>query len=378
MRVNKYTVIPILILCITFLQGCVEPYYPELEDAGQSLVIDGLLSDREGYHQVRVSRSSAYNDPDFIPVSGCQVQVTDQYGNAIIFYENEAGMYQQWVPQDFLITGNQYKLLVSCKGKNYESSFQELLKSAPIGEVYYKVEDRETTDPAITLQGIQFYTDFDIPQGSAENYRWEIEETWEYRSFYPITFYWDGFRVLPPGSVNQDLFYCWNTVPIYNIITASSRPLQEARINGQPLHYVSNETDRLRVKYSLLVTQYGLSREAYEYWQQLEKLSQETGGLYDSQPPQLRGNISNSENNDEVVLGWFSVSGKDVKRFFIDDDFKFFFPNIECNPFLPLGGFPRNNPYYLVESAGQLMMANESCFDCTVLGGTTQKPDFWE
>lgn len=378
MQANNHILLWILLPGIVLLHGCVEPYSPELKDAGQSLVIEGLLSNREGFHQVRVSRSSPYDDPGYLPLSGCQVEVSDQDGNSVLYYENEAGIYVQWIPRDFLVTGNAYKLMVACMGNRYESSFEELLPCAPIGEVYYEVESRETTDPELTLQGIQFYTDFDIPQGCAGNYRWELEETWEYHSFYLITYYWDGSTILPPGSVNSDLFSCWNTASIHQIFTASTRLSDEEKIIGAPLNYVSNQTDRLKIKYSLLIRQYALNDEAYNYWQQIRQMSQESGGLYDTQPPQLRGNIYNPENDQEVVLGYFSVSGMDEKRIFVRDDFRFFPVFSGCQPFLPLGGYPRNNPYYLVEVDGALMMANATCFDCTLLGGTTKKPYFWE
>jgi len=378
MQVNKHNGTWILLLWMVCIQGCVEPYSPEIPDAGKSMVIEGLLSDSEGYYYVRVSRSAAYYEPDYIPLSGCMVEVTDQTGNSVLFNEREPGLYEQWISQDFLVIGNLYKLLVTHEGNRYESSFQELLQSAPIGETYYEVESRETTDPEITHQGIQFYTEFDVPEGFAENYRWELEETWEYHSNYPITFYWDGSRILPPGSVNSDLYKCWNTASIHNIFTATTRLSKESRISEFPLNYVSNETDRLKVKYSLLVKQYALSDEAYEYWHQLQQISQESGGLYDTQPPQLRGNMFNAENDDQLVLGYFSVSGMAEKRIFVSEDFNFFPVFNDCSPFLPLGGYPRNNPYYLVEHEGQLMMAKDLCFDCTLLGGTTIKPGFWE
>jgi hypothetical protein len=350
----------------------------EVKDAATTLVIDGVLTDREGMHRITISQSTSYNSPFFNPLSGCLVEVIDQDGSSLVFGESEPGIYERMVSQSFLVHGKQYKLRVGYQGQSYESGFQELQPAAPIGEVYWKTEDRETTDPEFTLQGIQFYTDLEVPDGTARNYRWALEETWEYHSTYPITYFWDGWRIQPPGFVPSDLYYCWNTVVIPEIYTSTTRGLTEPGIKGQKLNYVDNQSDRLKVRYSLLIKQYGLSTEAYEYWTRLEDLSQESGGLYETQPPQIRGNIVNTENEEELVLGYFGVCGTDEKRIYVDEDFRFFPISLDCTPFIPRDGLPRGRPRYIVEVNLAWMLAKTECFDCTLLGGTTTKPEWWE
>lgn len=377
MRVNKKKFAVTLI--IPLMMGCIESYYPKIDDARHSIVIDGTLTDKEGYHYIYVSRSVPLNSDENIPVQNCIVEITDNSGNTIQFYESEPGLYEQWIDQEFLETGRKYKLRVTAGGSVYESRYETMLPCPPVDNVYYKIEKKETTDPENPLYGIQFYADLITQNGDAKNYRWELEETWEYHSEYPIKDYWNGKEFINLPSENYSLFFCWGSGSIHEIYTGTIKNITATALSGIPLNWVSNETSRLKIKYSLLVKQYSLSDTAYDYWNQLKKFSQETGGLYETNPPQIRGNIFNIINNDyEIVLGNFNVSGMSEKRIFVSEKFNFFPISYDCNPYTPtFGPFFGSLPVYFVSGGGGAI-ANRECFDCTLLGGTTKKPDFWE
>jgi hypothetical protein len=370
----------IILFVILLAGGCVEPFFPDELATQKLLEIDGTITDREGYHYIRISWSSNYQNPQLIPKEGCQVEVLSRTGIAIQFSETNPGLYMQWIDQGIIQTGEDYKVRVVTENSTYESDFETMIPCAPVGEVYYLVEDKETDDPAITLQGIQYYTDLNAPEGYARNYRWELEETWEYHSEYPIRFYWDGTRIVDLGHTADSLFYCWSSGSIREIYTASMQYISGDSLTAIPLRYVSNETDRLTVKYCLLVKQYSLSEQAYNYWNQLQKLSQETGGLYETQPPQIRGNIHNINDENEIVLGNFNVSAMTEKRIFTTEKFSFFTPSDKCELWLPIEGLSAVKWPMLLhpDERGLPMLADPQCFDCTMKGGTTIKPESWE
>jgi hypothetical protein len=376
MRVNNKIFVVTLILPL--LTGCIESYYPKIDDAQHSIVIDGTLTDKEGYHYIHVSRSVPLNSDENIPVQNCNVEITDNSGNAIHFYESEPGLYEQWIDQEFLETGRKYKLRVTAGGSVYESRYETMLPCPPVDNVYYEIEEKETTDPENPLYGIQFYADLNAQSGDAKNYRWELEETWEYHSEYPIKDYWNGREFINLASDNYSLFFCWSSGSIHEIHTGTIKEITSNSLSRIPLNWISNETSRLKIKYSLLVKQYSLSDTAYDYWNQLKKSSQETGGLYEIHPPQIRGNIYNINNDDETVLGNFNVSGMSEKRIFVSEKFNFFPICYDCNPYKPEFGFLfGTQPVYFIDEIRGIT-ANRKCFDCTLLGGTTEKPDFWE
>jgi hypothetical protein len=376
MRVNKK--IFAVTLIIPFITGCIDSYYPKIDDAQHSIVINGTLTDKEGSHYIYVSRSVPVNSKENIPVQNCYVVIIDNSGNTIRFYENEPGLYEQWIGQEFLETGRRYKLSVTVGGSVYESRYETMLPCPPVDNVYYEIEKKETTDPENPLYGIQFYADLNTQSGDAKNYRWELEETWEYHSEYPIKDYWDGKEFIFLPSDNYSLFFCWSSGSIHEIYTGTIKNITTNSLSGIPLNWVSNETNRLKIKYSLLVKQYSLSDTVYDYWNQLKKFSQETGGLYETNPPQIRGNMFNINNDKEIVLGNFNVSGMSEKRIFVSEKFNFFPISYECNPYKPEFGilFGTQPVYFIDESIG--IIANRECFDCTLRGGSTEKPDFWE
>ena len=385
MPVSKKIIIPVFIF-IT-LSGCIEPFTPNIDESQESLVIEGQITDQAGYHYIHVSRTAPYNDPHKIPESDCQVEVVDNKGNIFEFYESEPGVYRQWMDKDFLNIGTQYKVkVISADGNEYESDFDKLLSpSPPIDSIYYEIEVRETYDPDFPLYGIQFYIDLDAPDDFARNYRWELEETWEYWASYRIQYYYDG--ILHYMEDPYLLYRCWRTDPIRKIFTSTTRYSISNKINKYPLQYVSNQSNRLKIKYSLLVKQYSLSNTAYDYWCQLQKQSQESGGLYEAQPARIRGNISNINNPEEVVLGFFNASSVTKKRILVSESFKFPFPGYPCKldtigPDNPLQYYT-TYPVYLISLnvIGQgppYATGDGTCFDCTKGDGTIEKPDFWK
>ncbi len=386
MPVSKNIII--LIFIFITLAGCIEPFTPIIDESEESLVIEGQITDHEGYHYIYISRSAPYNDPHKIPEPDCQVEVVDNYGNFFEFFESDSGLYTQWIPEDFLNTGTQYKVkVITTDGNIYESDFNELLSSSPIiDRIYYEIETRETNNPDKPLNGIQFYLDLNAPPGDFDrNYRWELEETWEYEAAYRIQYYYDG--TIHPIDDPFFLFRCWRTEPIHKIYTSTTRHSTGNTINKFPLNYVSNQSNRLKIKYSLLIKQYSLSNTAYDYWYQVQKQSQERGGLYETQPVQIQGNISNINDPEEIVLGFFDVSSVPEKRIFVSESFDFRIYDANCNLILITHRNPISSytlyPVYMISLSEMgvgppYAVGYGTCFDCTNGGGNTNRPDFWE
>ncbi|MBA7618032.1 hypothetical protein ES703_25351 [subsurface metagenome] len=187
----------------------------------------------------------------------------------------------------------------------------------------------ETRDPYLTYYGIQFFVDVD-GIGTTDNYfRWKMEETWEYHAQHLITHYYDN-GMIDAYSYTDNIWECWGTRPVPMVFTKSTTDLNENNLRKVPLNYVSNQTERLKIRYSLLVKQYSLSRKAFNYWNELKLQSQETGGLYEGQPVTISGNIYNSSDSDEIVLGYFDASAVQEKRILVENTFDFWIFNSTC------------------------------------------------
>ena len=113
--------------------GCIETYMPRIpDDPGQYFVVSGEVTDQEGYHHVTVSIASPINDPGYIPVSGCQVEILDDIDHVFAGEEYETGKYRVYMAAEYLSAGRAYKVrIITPTGEEIISEYDrmpELLK----------------------------------------------------------------------------------------------------------------------------------------------------------------------------------------------------------------------------------------------------------
>jgi len=379
------------LVALLLIGGCTYPYTPEVDEIPEMIVISGRLSSPDGLPVVEVSKSSSFNDPSFNPVSKCTVVISDDRNNRFSLWESTPGKYIYSVPWEYLTFGTAFRVEVTTPdGKQYQSDYETMLPCPPIENLYYQVEKKETDNPDNPLYGIQFFLDTDASGFEARNFMWDLTETWEYHSEYRVGDYYDG-TIHFTGQSLDTLFYCWKTGHIYELFTFTVNNLTSGRITRCPLNYVSGHTDRLSVKYSLLVRQYAISQNAYNYWNTVQHQTQNTDGMYETQPVSITGNVHCITNPGETVLGYFMVASYTEKRIFVPRDFDFTIYSPPCPPYdldaqsldLFLSKYPPEDyPIYLLNLSGMMQgpwdYADQTCFDCTKLGGSVTKPDFWE
>ena len=383
MRLNKWT---IAILFAVLCKGCIEPFEPVIDEESEVLVIDGKITDTEGIQTISVTRSSPYNNPRFQPVSGCVVRVEDGSGDGVTFSETGDGIYQTTLEPGFMATGKAYKLLVFTPDElSYESDYDSLLSCTLIDDLSYVVEVQGTSNPDINYYGIRFYADVSGTMEESRNYMWTFEETWEYISYYPIQYIWDGSVVHDYTPYLHGFKICYLTEPLEDYEVGSSTQLEQNEFRHQPLYFVSNQSPRLQEKYSLLVSQYSLSYNAYLYWEKMRAQAGDTGGLFETQPSSSRGNIYNINDPGEKVLGYFYVSQVQEKRITVSEDFDFPIPEFLCplDTTNSIEDFGNDYPYilYSLSDFGRgppYGFSLKECHDCTYRGGVTTKPEYWD
>lgn len=359
---------------------------PAIEEEQEVLVIEGVITDSPGIHQVVVSRSAPFNDPSFEPVEGCVVRVEDELGTMKIYGRTGPGRYTANLDVPFLGVGKCYRLIVHTPdGNEYQSEYDTLLACPPVDSIYYHVMQQETTDPEVTHSGLQFYVDVTGNASTCTNFRWLLEETWQYTSSYLIQYIWDGNELkeyLPPM---YDYYTCYMTAPVRELFSGTTRILSVNSLRQQPLHYVSNRTPRLKIKYSVLVTQQSLSNETHLYWDRIKSQSAGGGGLYESQPASAAGNIYNVNDAREKVLGCFYATQERSKRIMVENTFDFDVPGFRCklDTISSLEELGTEYPYYMI-SLNPMMrrgppygVADPECFDCRLRGGVTTEPEYW-
>lgn len=381
-----------LIIGILFAGGlftaCIERYFPGYEsEFTPQLVIEGTIAPDDGEQEIVISKTSSPDEPKFIAVSGCGVQVEDEKGNHFNFLESTvAGHYRGRIDNDKVIIGTHYRLLVQTpEGKQYMSSYEELLPCPPIDSLYFNLETKLTNDPSNNLNGLQFYIDFKGNDLDAHFYRLEAIETYEYHSKWPLTKWQDqngGSHELQEPDYSN--FICYKTTKLRNIFDLSTDGFSKNSYSNYKLHFVKDQTQQLQYKYSLLVNQYSMDKKAFQYWEKLRKNNQETADLFGKQPSYVKGNIYNVKDTTDFALGYFGVSTVQSKRIMVHPFAGLFFDKAQdCKAYKITGPIPRKQLLYFATDFDEnfesyLGIAAPECIICTLLGGVTQKPSYWD
>lgn len=372
---GKY-LLSLVFLLWTF--GCHIPYVAEIDDETGLISVEGNIVKGDSLQHIKISRSTALYNPSFDPVTGCVVKIVDELGNEFTFPETAEGVYSLAIPEEDLVLNRDYKITFKTSaGDLYESTYERLNPCTTVDSVYFERAKQYSSTNDEELDGIQFYLDLLGSEKDSRYYCWKLTETWEYHSSSPI-----NYIIASEGSDMvylddpYEFFYCWKTRKISGLYSTSTVNLTSNQKKKIPLHFVSGNSNRLSVIYSLLVKQYSMSEGAYNYWNRTRIELEELGGFYTQQPGQVQSNLINVNDSTEKVLGYFWVSAKTEKRIFVPhpSDLRVYRPKCVLEP---LGEEPQF-PLFVVINGSYSYTASESCLNCLYHGGTNVKPDFWE
>jgi hypothetical protein len=369
LKISSQLILPLVLI---FFSGCITEFIPETSADQDLIVVGGIITDQPGPKSITLSTSLPLGGRSAAkPITGCNVTITDDLGNVFTLDESTDGTY---TTNSLFQTGNSYILHIKTGEAHHNLSYESapmLLKPVPpVDSVYYEKEVMSVDNTgAVTGEGIQIFLNTHDPENKCRLYRWEYVETWEIR--------------LPYAVKNQ---ICWVSQNSDQINIKNTSIVSEDRVDRQPINFVTNQSDRLNVRYSIQVNQYSLNDDEYTYWQKVKTTVEEVGSLYDIIPSSIPSNIKCIERPADNVLGYFSVSAVKSKRIFTKEHFRGM-PNLYTDCENVAVGFndyvdgldyslwviiehPEPPPGY------KILTYFKSCADCTARG-TTVKPDFW-
>jgi hypothetical protein len=365
----------LFIFIFLILAGCISQFIPKTSEDKQLLVVEGLITDQPGPNTIKLSRSLPLGTKSSAnPVIGCIVSISDDNSHTYFLSETDPGTYITDSSQFQGSIGRFYTLHIntnnSVNNHTYESIPVELKPVPPIDSVYYeKVTIRAGTGTSAAEEGAQIYLNTQDPSSQCKFFRWEFTETWEF--------------ILPYAVPNK---ICWVSSNSNMINIKNTSAISEDKIVRYPLNFISNQTDRLTVKYSILVNQYSLNEDEYQYWDKLQNMSQQVGSLYDIIPSSVSSNVFSLDNPSEKVLGYFSVSARSSRRIFIKDHFAGQpepYSADNCIADTIYGGKPPqglNTSIWIIITSLMppyvVTTYSKGCYDCTVRG-TNVEPSFW-
>lgn len=399
----------VFLIIFLFSTSCVDEYWPDLEiNTDQLLVIDGKITNLPGPYTIKLSTSSSiFNESTQLPLSNAKVIILDNHGLSEVLTEVEIGVYKTSIGGIQGTIGNSYKIRIEISNDNiYESEFTEMQDPVAIESLSLEESTRITEDDLkIEQEGYQFYVNSQEANKSKTYLYWEIEETYEYHADYKISYYFDGnfyektttnpYGITVMRNIDS-LFYCWTTQKVPERFSYSTEYLSLPKVNNLPLHFIPFSDKRLRYKYSIMVTQYTISEEAYVF---IDKLNQQNGNsdeLFTTQPFQIRGNIANINNPNEAVLGYFMVaSAMTGPRIITKAPSRIRYYSLGCESTTDYktimtllnqattASLPILFTMVAIENDGGAPLSvmgyvHRKCIDCEKKGGTVIKPDYWD
>jgi hypothetical protein len=273
----------------------------------------------------------------------------------------------------------QYSIAITtADGRRYSSDAVPCKLTPPIDSVFWRQPNNFTV-----------YVSTHDPSNNTRYYRYDYSETWEHDANIVSPWAVVNGNLVASDSTNQKT-RCWSTAPSTNVLIASSAALANDVISAFPVATVPQGDTKIDIRYSILVRQYALTEDAYNYWLLIQKTSQGLGTLFDLQPTQLVGNIHCLTNPSEPVIGFLSANSVQQQRIFVYQtyltDWIHNSPAFGCDTIeiaynpntFPAFNFPDTGygPFYF-NGPTVLVLAPLFCLDCTRFGGTSVKPSFW-
>ncbi len=295
-------------LALLALAGCVEPYMPAVVDAPASyLVVDGFINGN-GRTRVKLSRTTNVNATATPPTEkGAKLFILDNTGVRYALTELGNGSYQS--DSLALSPTRQYQLhITSARNISYESALVPLKITPPIDQLKWRLNANQVQLLLSTHDATQ----------ASRYYRWGFVETWEFNSAYQSYLEYDRLRrAMKPRTT--PIYTCWHTERRNAIKQLSTAQLSQDALFDANVLDLSANSERFKIRYSVLVSQYAQTPEEFAYYELLRKNTEAVGGVNDPLPSQLTGNVRRVDNATEPVLGFIGAHTVQSTRLFINN-----------------------------------------------------------
>jgi hypothetical protein len=305
---NRINYLGLSIVLLLSAGSCVTPFTPKLnlEDSKPLLVVEGQITDQEGPFSVKLTTTAPVNDlatPE--PVLNADVWIIDNQGHSYTFYGGSNGIYTTRESNLKGIPGNKYTLIINMLDDSLQyTSPPVLMQQVPdIDSVYFQQvqHSRITEGKAYTENWVNVLVDVHDTSGITNCWRWDYVETY-------------GVRKIIEKEPILKTITCWVTAPNASILVASTAGKPVNELKGFIIKSIGPWRCELSVGYSILIKQYSVDADLYNYWKQLRDVNETPGGIYSKMPAQVFGNITCSDNTRKA-LGYFTASSVKERRF---------------------------------------------------------------
>jgi hypothetical protein len=380
--------------------GCITPYEPPyMGDHAGLLVVDGIITD--GDVLITLSRSRPLSSEDGIAgqqpptqwVSGAELWVESEDGR---IFESPGSMEngEYAIAMGSLDTDTRYRLHIRAEGEEYVSEYRTPQSPPEIAEI--EIYQKE---PGANLQ-----VRLDV-NGTAEQsnyYMWNYEETWESNASINASFYYGMYegdytgyslgeyldnllygggtmRLYPyPGYISP-FYYCWNYGRSRALLIGSTDRLTENTLRDYVLYEIGLTSNRISQLYHTKISQYSLGEDAFYYFDNQKKNTDDAGSIFAPIPSEIAGNIVCTTSPELPAIGFVEVSRRVQREIFFDDPEGLFEDTRQPCPIFTRGKEMEdaNMSESISYPVGAEDFARLDCIDCRRMGGLKSRPRFW-
>ncbi len=346
-------------ILLATISGCIEPFEPDFDLDTSNIVITGIITDVEpAYIEITkpVLKNTKLRNAE--RVSGATVILYDDQGNEEQLFEKKTGYYEGLSKG---VVGRKYHINVHLADNNIIVSPPQLLNSCPsidslsLEQISYL---EFIGNIQLFINGLNLNLDMNNSDTLATYYKWTVGGT--YKRYTAFDYYLQG-----PA--------CYVTLPADFYFVLGESLSSSTNLLFKNLKFIS-PNGTYAEGHSVEVSQYALTKEAYDYWKKVKDQQSNVGSVFDPPPAQIAGNLSYVNDRNIPVIGFFEVSSVKKERIFIrPTDFfeltkesaEFSTSDINANCFAPLGWIgPFIPPAW--------------CDDCSLLENSTKtKPSYW-
>lgn len=342
----------LLLSCLALLVlplACVDPEDLALRGTVDVIVVDGTLTNRIEPQIITLNRSKA--DPltgrfGSLPIIKAKVEVVVDSAQTVTCHETVDGTYQ--LPSDFRgQTGHAYQLRVTLSnGSRYVSDQQIMPVVAPIEKL--SVRFNPTSLPADQYPrrfraGYDFFVTAKDPPEQRNYYRWDWK-LWEKQKWCRSCYQGEYVDTVQQGYLRNGVYMfarqpvedcvpplvkptteyhneyicrsqCWDILRNYTLTIFDDQLTNGGLLSNRQVAQVPLFT---RQPALVEIRQASLTAGAYRFYQLFQQQTQNTGGLADTPPTAVVGNVHNVANPREAVIGYFTASAVAATRHWLD------------------------------------------------------------
>ena len=382
-------ILPVLLflLVVIPLQQCKQVYVsPHVSPQTGYLVVEGYISGNTAT-SFTLSRTIKLSADTTNPVEeGASLQIEGDDNSTYPLTATGGGVYSTTgiLPLNAPV---KYRLHINTQtGEEYLSDYVPYKITPAIDSINWKQDN----------SGVTIYANAHDDAGSTRYYQWSYDATWEYNSGEESEWEYDGNTnpvSVIPRTLARQIFRCWSYQSSSSLLITNSAKLTKDEIYEYPINKIGADDIQLSVLYSLLVRQYALTEDGYNFLSLMKKNTESLGSIFDAQPSALKGNIHSVSDPTEQVIGFVSAGTVQQQRMFVSrgqlSSWNYYF---SCplkdtfalnNPdsflkFFGYGGYTPTFSHYSPGGALDYYFCNERfCIDCTTRGGSNVKPAYW-